>query len=214
MARVEFKWSEPSLNAYDHINPEDFRTALPANSGNAGQPFLVFVTSDLPEDDQEMKNIDSSVLKNESISIGATLFEQVKLDGAKIKDSNPYWKILGGNELPRMVVVDANGAKVGSVEGKDVSTSKVYGMMKKAASRTFKTDLDVVVKGTKTILTEIDQIEAKRAALATKKSASTNDKTAEWTKEEKALDEQMKAVVTRETELKAKWGEEKKVTKA
>jgi len=86
--------------------------------------------------------------------------------------------------------------------------------MKKAASRTFKTDLDVVVKGTKTILTEIDQIEAKRAALATKKNASTNDKSAEWAKEEKELDEQMKAVVTRESTLKQKWAEEKKVTKA
>jgi hypothetical protein len=214
MARVQFNWSEPSLNGYDHVNPEDFRTALPGNPGKADQPFIVFLTSALPEDDQEMKNIESSVFTNESISIGATLFSQVKLDGAKIKDSNPYWQILGGKELPRMVVVDANGAKVGSVEGKDISTSKVYGMMKKAASRTFKTDLDVVVKGTKTILTEIDQIEAKRAALETKKNASTNAKTAEWAKEEKALDEQMNAVVARETALKQKWTEEKKVTKA
>jgi len=214
MARIDFKWQEPSLNGYDHVNPEDFRTALPGNTGKSDQPFIVFLTSDLPEDSQEMLNIDSSVLKNESVSIGATLFSQIKLNGAKIKDSNPYWQILGGKELPRMVVVDANGAKVGSVEGKDISTSKVYGFMKKAASRTFKTDLDVVVKGTKTILTEIDQIEAKRAALATKKNASTNDKSAEWAKEEKELDEQMKAVVARESTLKQKWAEEKKVTKA
>lgn len=212
MARVQFKWQEPKLNAYDKINPEDFRTALPGTPGK--QPFLVFLTSDLPDDGQEMKNIDSAVLMNESVSIGATLFDQIKLDGTKIKDSNPYWKMLGGKELPRMVVIDANGVKVGAVEGKDISTSKVYGMMKKAASRTFKTDLDVVVKGTKVILTEIDQIEAKRAALTTKKNSSTNDKSDEWAKEEKALDEQMKAVVARETELKQKWTEEKKVTKA
>lgn len=214
MARVEFKWSEPSLNGYDNINPEDFRTALPGNTGKADKPFIVFLTSELPEDSQEMKNIDSSVLMNESVSIGATLFDQVKLDGAKVKDTNPYWQILGGKELPRMVVVDANGTKVGSVEGKDISTSKVFGMMKKAVSRTYKTDLEVVVKGTKTILTEIDQIEAKRAALETKKNASTSAKTAEWAKEEKVLDEQMKAVVARETVLKQKWTEEKKVTKA
>jgi len=212
MARVAFKWQEPTLNAYDKINPEDFRTALPGNPSK--QPFLVFVTSDLPEDGQEMKNIDSAVLMNESISIGATMFDQIKLDGSKIKESNAYWKMLGGKELPRMIVIDANGVKVGSVEGKDVSASKVFGMMKKAASRTFKTDLDAVVKGTKVILTEIDQIEAKRAALQTKKNASTNDKTDEWAKEEKALDEQMKAVVAREAELKQKWTEERKVTKA
>lgn len=212
MARVEFKWQEPTLNAYDKINPEDFRTALPGTPGK--QPFLVFLTSDLPDDGQEMKNIDSAVLMNESVSIGATLFDQIKLDGTKIKDSNPYWKMLGGKELPRMVVIDANGVKVGAVEGKDISTSKVYGMMKKAASRTFKTDLDAVVKGTKVILTEIDQVEAKRAALTTKRNSSTNDKSDEWAKEEKALDEQMKVIVARETELKQKWTEERKVTKA
>jgi hypothetical protein len=160
-----------------------------------------------------MKNVDSTTLRDENVAISATLFWQVKLNGLKVKEGNPYWKTLGGKALPRMVVVDAAGAKVGAVEGKDVSPSKVFGLMKKAASRTYKTDLDTVVKETKSILTEIDQIEAKRAALQTKKSRSTVAKEAEWAREEKALDEAMKAVTARETELKKKW-DDKKVTKA
>ena len=214
MARVEFKWQEPGLNGYDHLNPEDFRTALPASSIAADRPFLVFLTSELPEDEQEMKNIESSVLKDESVSIGATLFTQVKLEGSKVKDSNPFWKILGGDELPRMVVIDANGAKVGAVEGKDISTTKVFGFMKRAAARTFKSDLESVVKGTKTILTQIDQVSAKRSALETKKQRSTVAKEAEWAKEARELDDQMKAIEAREAELKKTWSEEKKVTKA
>lgn len=214
MARIDFKWDEPKLNGYDNVNPDDFLSALPASYKSADKPLLIFLTSDLPDDDQEMKNIESSVLRDENVSIGATLFTQIKLNGNKFGAANPYWKTIGGKQLPRMIVVDTMGAKVGSVEGKDVSATKVFGLMKRAASKTYKTDLEAVVKDTKSILTEIDQIEAKRAALETKKSKSTVSKETEWAKEEKALNDQMKAVEARESELKKKWAQERKVTKA
>jgi len=214
MARIDLKWDEPKLNGYDNVDPNNFLTALPASYRDAGRPILVFLTSELPEDGQEMKNVEATTLRDEKVAIGATLFSQIKLNGVKFTDSNPYWKTIGGKELPRMIVVDAAGSKVGTVEGKDISPSKVFGLMKRAASRTFKTDLDTVVSETKTILTEIDQIEAKRAALATKKAKSTVAKEAEWAKEEKTLSEQLKAVEAREAELKKKWTEERKVTKA
>jgi len=213
MARIEFKWEEPKINSYEGASPDDFLGSLPANYKSADRPAIIFLTSDMTEDDQEMKNIEASTLRDEAVAIGATLFQQVKWNGLKIKDSSPYWKTLGGKELPRMIVVDAKGEKVGVVEGKDVTATKVFGLMKKAASRTYKTDLDTVVKETKTILTEIDQIEAKRTALQTKKSSSTANKAQEWAKEEAALAEQLKAVEARESALKKKWNEEKKAPK-
>jgi hypothetical protein len=214
MARVEFKWQEPALNGYDGINAEDFRTALPDTAKQGEKPFLVFITSDLPDDEQDMKNIDATVLRDESVSIGATLFNQIKLKGSKVKESSPYWKMLGGKEMPRVVVIDADGQKVGAVEDKDVSPSKVFALLKRAASKTYKTPLEDVVKGTKSILTEIDQVEAKRAALETKKKNSTVAKEAEWAKEAKELDAQMKEIETKETALKTKWTSERKVAKA
>jgi hypothetical protein len=213
MARIDFKWSEPKLNTYDHINTEDFFTALPADYKADGKPLLIFITSSKTEDAQEMANIEGSVLKDESISIGATMFRSIKLEGSKINEGHPFWKTLGGKELPRMIVVDAAGQKVGMCEGKQVSSSKVFGFMERASARTFKTDLGTVVKETKTILTEIDQVEAKRKALATKKEKSTNDRSAQWTKEEKELDAAMKAIEDREKSLRVKW-ESGKVTKA
>jgi len=213
MARIDFNWDQPKLNGYDHIDPNDFRTALPDSYKQSDKPFLVYVTSELTDDDQEMKNIEASVLKDESVSIGATLFRQVKFDGAKIKESHPYWKTLGGKDLPRMIVVDTSGQKVGAVEGQDISASKVFGLMKQAAAKTYKTDIDTVIKETKVVLTEIDQIEAKRTALQTKKAASTVTKTNDWAKEEKALDDALKAVEAREASLKKKWNDDRKVTK-
>lgn len=212
MARIEIKWSEPQLNTYDHLNTEDLFTALPADFKADGKPVLVFLTSSRSEDAQEMKNIEGSVLKDESISIGATMFRSVKLDGAKIREGHPFWKILGGKELPRMIVVNTAGQKVGSCEGKEVSSSKVFGFMERAAAKTYKTDLGTIVKDTKSILTEIDQVEAKRKALATKKEKSVSDRSAQWAKEEKELNDTMKGIEDREKALHLKW--EGKVTKA
>lgn len=213
MARIEYKWDDPKFNTYEGANPENLYSALPDEYKN-GKPTLVFLTSDLADDAQFMKNVEGTTLMDENVQIGVGMFHQMKLNGAKVKDTNPFWKILGGKQLPRMVVVDGAGAKVGSVEGQDISPSKVFGLMKRAASKTYKTDLETIVKETKTILTEIDQIEAKRAALATKKSKSTANKESEWAKEEAALNEQMKAVEARELALKKKWNDDKKVTKA
>jgi hypothetical protein len=213
MARIEYKWQEPKLNGYDGINPDDFFTALPDSFKTADKPLLVYLTSDLPDDAQEAKNVES-MLRDENVSIGATLFTQIKLNSAKFKEGSPYWKAIGGKEAPRMIVFDTTGAKVGSAEGKDCTASKVFGLMKRAATKTYKVDIETVVKETKSILTEIDQIEAKRKALELRKSNSNVQKEADWAKEAKAIDEQMKAVELRETTLHKKWNEERKVTKA
>lgn len=212
MARIEIKWSSPTLNTYDHLNSEDFFTALPADFKADGKPVLVYLTSGRTEDAQEMANVESSVFKDESISIGATMFRAVKLDGAKIREGHPFWKIIGGKDLPRMIVINAAGQKVGMLEGKEITSSKLFGFMERAAAKTFKTDLSQIVKDTKTILTEIDQVEAKRKALATKKEKSVSDRSAQWSKEEKELDSQMKSIEDREKALHLKW--EGKVTKA
>ncbi|MSR47056.1 MAG: hypothetical protein EXS13_08325 [Planctomycetes bacterium] len=214
MARIEYKWDDPKFNTYDGLNLESLYSALPEQYKVAGKPTLVFMTSDLADDAQYMKNVDATTLMDENIQIGAGMFQQMKINGNKIKENNPFWKILGGKQLPRMVVVDAAGAKVGSVEGQDISPSKVFALMKRGASKIYKTDLETIVKESKTILTEIDQIEAKRSALETKKSKSTANKGAEWAKEEKVLNEQMKAVEARDLALKKKWNEDRKVTKA
>ena len=42
-----------------------------------------------------------------------------------------------------------------AVEGKDASLSKVFGLMKRAAAKTYKTDLDTVVSSTLTGLAEL-----------------------------------------------------------
>jgi hypothetical protein len=214
MARIDLKWDEPKVNTYEGFDPEHLYPSLPEAYRTAGKPAIVFLTSDLADDAQLMKNVEGTCFRDENFQIGATMFQQIRMNGNKVKENHPFAKLLGGKALPRMIVLDQTGAKVGSVEGQDLSPSKVFGLMNRAASKTYKTPLETMVKETKTILTEIDQIEAKRAALETKKASSTVQKSTEWAKEEAALNEQLKAVEAREVALKKKWAEDRKVTKA
>lgn len=214
MARIEYKWDEPKLNSYEGFNPESLYSSLPDSYKSAAKPGIVFLTSSLEDHAQYMKNVEATTLMDENVQIGATMFQHVKMNGNKVTETHPYWKILGGKTLPRLVVVDATGAKIGSVEGQDVSASKVFALMKRASARTYKTELEAVVKGTKEILTSIDNIEAKRTALKQRMESSSKPKTEEWAKEQKALDDAMKAVEAREADLVKKWNEERKVAKA
>ena len=55
MARIDVKWSEPTLNTYDKINTADFFTALPADFKADGKPLLIYVTSTKDEDKIETR---------------------------------------------------------------------------------------------------------------------------------------------------------------
>jgi hypothetical protein len=116
MARIDVKWSEPTLNTYDHINTADFFTALPADFKADGKPLLIYVTSTNDVDKIETQNIECSVLRDESVTIGATMFRSIKVKGSSINKGHPFYATLGGKELPAMIVVDANGQKVGAEE--------------------------------------------------------------------------------------------------
>src|SRR5262245_37623426 len=105
MARIEFKWDEPKFNTYEGCDPEHLYSSLPDSYKTAGKPAIVFLTSGLADDAQLMKNVEGTCFRDENVQIGATMFQQVKLNGNKVKENHPFWKILGGAKLPRMVVV-------------------------------------------------------------------------------------------------------------
>ena len=96
MARIDVKWSEPTLNTYDHVNAADFFTALPADYKADGKPLLIWVTSTKDEDKIETQNIEGSVLRDESVTIGATMFRSIKVKGSTVNKGHPFYSTLGG----------------------------------------------------------------------------------------------------------------------
>jgi hypothetical protein len=113
-----------------------------------------------------------------------------------------------------MIVVDTSGQKIGSLEGNDLSASNLFKQMKKAAARTYKNDLEKVVKDCRGLLDEMDQIEAKQKVVAERKKTIKPGKEKDLAEEESKLAEQMKDVQAREADLLKKVNEDRKVTKA
>lgn len=214
MRSLDVRWETPRLNGYDHIDSDDFLSALPADFKSCNKPLLVYVTSESPEAAQKSSEIEQGVLRDETVALGARLFRAVRLKGDRIGKENPHWVTLGGRELPRVVVVDTAGKKISALEGKDLSASSLFKQMRKAAAKTYKADLEKVVKESRALLDEMDRIEAKQTLLAEQRKNAKPGKEKDLAEQELELAQQLKDVQARETQLLNKVGEDRKVTKA
>jgi hypothetical protein len=175
--------------------------------------MLVFLGTDLPDAAKAMSELEPKVFGDENVAVGARLFRSIRLKGDKIAKEHPHWQTLGGRELPRVIVVDANGQKSGTLEGKELSASNLFKTMKKAASKTYKADLDKIVKETSELLDEMDRIEAKQKVLAEQKKTANGKKAEQIAEEEQALVKQLKDVQARDSELLKKATDDRKVAK-
>lgn len=175
--------------------------------------MLVFVTSDSPEAAKTMTELEPKVFGDENVAVGARLFRAVRLKGDKVAKEHPHWQTLGGKELPRVIVVDAAGQKSGMLEGKELTASNLFKAMKKSASKTYKADLDKIVKETSELLDEMDRIEAKQKILAEQKKGANGKKAEQIAAEEQALVQQLKDVQAKDAELLKKATDDRKVAK-
>ena len=217
MARIQVNWEEPSIGGgYEGYDAENLLTGLPDEYGESGKPLVVYLESSLPDDMIETAVVNQTVLPDEKIAIGMKMFNLVKMNGLKITKEHPYAKHLYGKELPRMVVVGADGKKIGTVEGK-ISPSKVFGLMKRASKQTYKTNIETFIKDYQKVLTDIDKVEAKKAALATRRQTSKNiskSKERMFAKEEEKITKEENEVLEREEKILKSRRRDEKLTKA
>lgn len=202
------------MNLYDNVDPTDFYSALPADYRESGKPLLIFVTTNEPEAAERLAALDTSLFGDENVLIGARLFRAVRIKGDKLSKDHPHWPTLGGKSLPRVVVVDAAGRKAGALDDKDLSPSNLFKTMRKAAAKTFKTDLEKVVKEVRPLLDEMDRVEAKLALLAEKEKDAKGGKVQEIAAEKEKLAKELEDAKARHAALLEKADSERKVTKA
>lgn len=207
------KWETPKINLYDHVDATNFFSCLPAEYTEVGKPLVLFLGTDLPDAAKKMSELETAVFGDENVAVGARLFRAVRMKGDKVSKDHPHWPTLGGKSLPRVVVIDASGKKAGVLEGNELSASNLFKSMKKAASKTYKADLDKVVKDTRSLLDEMDQIEAKQKLLVEQKKTAKGAKLQEIGVEEAALAKALQDVQTRDSELLKKFSDDRKVAK-
>lgn len=208
------RWNEPQLNGYDKIDLDDFLTALPDTYRSDNRPLLVYVSSDVDAAAKKTEDVEQNVFRDENVALGARLFSAIEVNGDKITKSSPWAQALAGRELPRVIVLDAAGQRVAAVEGNDLSASSVFKHMKKAASKSFKTDLAKVVKDSRSLLDQMDQLDAKLKVLAEQKKTANEAKEKQLAAEEAKLSQQLTDVQVREADLFERVNQERKVSKS
>jgi hypothetical protein len=163
---------------------------LPDDFKQSDKPLIVYVAtdSDLPDVQRKVTDAEQNVFRDENVA-------------------------LGGKDLPRAIVVDTAGQKVGGLEGNDLSASGLFKLMKKASARTFKTDLEKVVKESRSLLDEMDQVEAKQKLLEERKKTAKQGSEKAIAEEEARLAQQMNDIEAREAELLKRASSDRKVTK-
>lgn len=139
---------------------------------NYDKPYFVYVTD--PAGTTGFDTVEKVILDDDRVKIASHAFHMVKMtpDDAK---ADPMLKDGGGKQLPRIVLVTADGKSVKALEGGSLKLGEVWNGMKATANKFYKQDLDATVKALKDVLIEFDKVNAERKVLE-EKEARAKDK--------------------------------------
>lgn len=125
------------------------------------QPLLIYVTDGT--EDEDFTKIENIVLQDFKVAAARNAFRCLKMTPENVEND----PALAGNgkAATRLLVVDRDWKKVKVIEGKNLSSKKLYNAMKAAANRAYKTKLDKNVKGLLKLLNEFNKINNARKNL-------------------------------------------------
>ena len=135
--------------------------AEPAKMKPSDQPLLIYVHDG--SDNEDFTKIEDVVLQCFKVAAARNAFRCVKMTPEAV-ENDPA--LAGNGKAPsRLLVVDRDWKKVQVIEGKNLSSKKLYTAMKKSANRAYKTKLDKNVKGLLKLLNEFNKINNARKVL-------------------------------------------------
>ena len=125
----------------------------PSEPKVADQPMLIYVTNGEGEDFEKIENI---VLQDFKVAAARNAFRCLRMTPEDVAN-DPVLADHGKGES-RLLVVDRDWKKVKVIEGKNLSSKKLYKAMKASANRAYKTKLDKNVKALLKLLNEFNKI--------------------------------------------------------
>jgi len=203
MAKLNIDWTEladasVTTGATGTTEIRDMSTAtgmLHASERQAEKPILVYLTSREEKYSTEQDVVENTTLRDERVAIGSKLFTMVKANGDAIDSNHPYYNHLAGRTLPRFVAFTSDGEQIGKIEGR-ASPSKLFKLMKKAATRDYVVNLDKTVKDFQKLLTELDKLDVLRQAVAQK------EQSAQTSRDKKEIEKKRDQIAKDEEELR------------
>jgi hypothetical protein len=174
-AATTIKWeSLPRISPVDAVVTGEAKEA-PAPVEASTKPFFVFVADAGGGD--EVSRLETVVLKDERVALGARAFRAVRMtpeDAAK----DPLLS-KQGKEAVRFVVISADLRQAVALEKNRLSVSATWDAMKSVADKFYAKSLEATVKETRDLLQEYDRIDGERKILAAKQEKLRDKKGAE-----------------------------------
>nr|MDJ0522474.1 hypothetical protein [Planctomycetota bacterium] len=167
----------------------------------ADKPMFIYVTDG--SEDGAFDKIEKVILDDNKILVGMRAFTCVKMSPDNVQDD----PLLSGRakESRYFLFVSRDYSKVKVIEGSKMKTKQVYNMMKKFASKEYKTKFDKNVKAVLKLLLEYDKINNAVKVLKQKKEREGADiskgEAKKIEKELAELEERQKEAEEKEKEL-------------
>lgn len=163
----------------------------------AEKPMFIYVTDG--SEDGAFDKIEKVILDDNKVLVGMRAFKCVKMSPSDVQDD----PLLSGHakESRFFLFVSRDYSKVKVIEGKKMKTKAVYTMMKKFASKEYKTNFDKSVRATLKLLLEYDKINNAKKVLTAKKQREGADISKG---EAKKIDKELAELEERQKETEAK----------
>lgn len=145
------------------------------------KPLWVYVVAD--GDAEAIEKIDKIALDPDKVRVGSNYFRCVKVTPENAA-KDPLLSA-NGSETPRFVFISVDYDVVEVLEGKEISGSKVFTAMAKAAKKSFKGNYEKNVKALIKVLNEFDKIADERKVLEEKEAKGLKDAEAKKIAKEK-----------------------------
>jgi hypothetical protein len=209
MAVLTIRWDNAARVAPDEaavVTPKEGEDAKPADEApvvkRADKPMMIYIAD--PAVTDGFNKVEQVVLTDDKVAVGTRAFRCIKMTPEQAGQDRLLKE--AGKELPRVVFVTADYAKVEVVEGGKLSVGGLWSEMQAQYKKHYKGDLEKNVKSLIKVLGEFDKIANERKMLDEEKARTEkpSDKDqAEWKKAADELKErEQKANEQRDTLLK------------
>ena len=127
--------------------------------GTPAKPVMLFITANDPETLKKASYVQNKVFRAERVALAAKFFKRVQVQGDTISRRHPLYRKIGGKELPRVVLLTRDGKYAKRHEGR-ISSSKLFKDMCNIVKRDSRSNVGYFVKKMRSILGELDKLDA------------------------------------------------------
>lgn len=157
----------------------------------ADKPIMVYISD--PNATEGFNKVEQVVLTDDKVAVGTRAFTCIKMSPEQAGEDRLLAK--AGKDLPRIVFVSSDYAKVEVVEGGKLSVGGLWSEMQSQYRKHYKGDLEKNVKTLIKVLGEFDKIANERKLIEAEKARAdkpTDKDQADWKKAGDELNEREK----------------------